>query len=135
MPGLQHLGPLLAMIWSAVSKYGFISSTTETYVRGPPLPFYRAFFEGISIENMEDPTDIIQIAEDKQLVYKELSDAVISNNKDKIKEILKAIGKETMCEILNALNDYTPHECVAYTQNKFVGASEKHESKQVGTIR
>ncbi|MGH0118489.1 UNVERIFIED_CONTAM: hypothetical protein FKN15_016824 [Acipenser sinensis] len=65
MPGMQDLGPILAMIWCSVSQCGYVASKTETFLRGPLLPFYKALHEGTDIE---DPLQILEIAEQKVLV-------------------------------------------------------------------
>ncbi|MGH0152719.1 UNVERIFIED_CONTAM: hypothetical protein FKN15_023203 [Acipenser sinensis] len=112
MPGMQHLGPILAMIWSSVSKYAYVASKTQTFLRGPPLPFYKALHEGTDIDN---PLLILQIAEKKGLVTPGATDNVLSSKPEILKNILSTIDQEAMLSIVSETEEYFPYKWLPYT--------------------
>ncbi|GLD68603.1 uncharacterized protein AKAME5_001991600 [Lates japonicus] len=68
MVSMQHLNVILVMIWSHVSQYGFLSTGYQTFVQGPPASFFKAIFDSIDIEGINDPMDILYIAEESKIV-------------------------------------------------------------------
>uniref|UniRef100_H2ZV24 Uncharacterized protein n=1 Tax=Latimeria chalumnae TaxID=7897 RepID=H2ZV24_LATCH len=90
MTSMQHLSPILAMIWSAVSQYSLVATNSKTFLRGPPLPFYRTLYDMIDTEtlNIEDPIQLLQIAEDNKLVPPGFTKDLLKNDKDKLKELI-----------------------------------------------
>ncbi|XP_058859141.1 uncharacterized protein LOC117434967 [Acipenser ruthenus] len=112
MPGMQDLGPILAMIWCSVSQCGYVASKTETFLRGPLLPFYKALHEGTDIE---DPLQILEIAEQKGLVPPGATEDVLSGKQDILKYLLSTANHETMLNILSAAEEYFPYKWLPYT--------------------
>ncbi|KAM4611618.1 protein translocase subunit SecA-like [Polymixia lowei] len=61
MPAMQHLNPLLALIWSSVNQYSKIDSQTTA---GPIYPFPDVVCENITADEGVDKFTILQMAED-----------------------------------------------------------------------
>ncbi|MGH0181999.1 UNVERIFIED_CONTAM: hypothetical protein FKN15_008670 [Acipenser sinensis] len=87
MPGMQHLGPILAMIWCS------------------------ALCEGTDIE---DPLQIQEIAEQKGLVPLGATEYVLSG-KQVLKNILKSVDPENMLNIVREAEEYFPYKWLPYT--------------------
>ncbi|MGH0176445.1 UNVERIFIED_CONTAM: hypothetical protein FKN15_000674 [Acipenser sinensis] len=111
MPGMQHLGPILAMTWSSVGQYAPIGTKTQTFLRGPPLPFYTVLYEWTDIE---DPMQILEIAKQKGLLPPGFTED-LSGNQNTLKNCLSTINQETMLKIVSAIEEYIPYKCVPYT--------------------
>ncbi|XP_039618302.1 uncharacterized protein LOC120534854 [Polypterus senegalus] len=119
MISLQHLNTILAMIWSVVNQHGLVATENNVFIRGPPVPFYKGIFDCLSGDDLglEEPIDILEIAEENGLVPSGFSEEVGASDKDKLTEKLKTITQSTILEFFRVLEDYVPYHFSTYTQD------------------
>ncbi|XP_051787595.1 uncharacterized protein LOC114657229 isoform X3 [Erpetoichthys calabaricus] len=119
MISLQHLNTILAMIWSVVNQHGLVATENKVFIRGPPVPFYKGIFDCLSGDNLglEEPIDILEIAEENGLVPSGFSKEIGASDKDKLNEKLKSIPQNAMLKFFNVLEDYIPYHFSTYIQD------------------
>ncbi|KAG5280713.1 hypothetical protein AALO_G00063170 [Alosa alosa] len=123
MVSMQHLNIILAMIWGHVSQYGFLSTGHKTFVQGPPTPFFKAIFDTIDTEGtgIEDPLDILVIAEDSNIVPKGFAQDICESEKDEanMKDLiirkLRTVSQKAVVDFLRAMEQYVPCAFTVYT--------------------
>lgn len=117
MVSMQHLNIVLAMIWGHVSQYGILSTGCETFIQGPPASFYKAIFDSIdSDENeIDDPTDILQIAEVLEIVPGGFTENIFQKGKDEILEDLKTVSQDAALRFFQEMEHYVPYGFTVYT--------------------
>uniref|UniRef100_H3B1F6 Uncharacterized protein n=1 Tax=Latimeria chalumnae TaxID=7897 RepID=H3B1F6_LATCH len=113
---LQHLSPVLAMIWSAVSQYALVATNSKTFLRGPPLPFYRTLYDMIDTEtlNIENPIQLLQIAEDNGLVPLGFTQDLFTSDKNKLKHLINSVNQDTMLSFFSTVEQYLPYQFIPY---------------------
>ncbi|XP_039618301.1 uncharacterized protein LOC120534853 [Polypterus senegalus] len=119
MISLQHLNTILAMIWSVVNQHGLVATENKVFIRGPPVPFYKGIFDCLSGDNLglEEPIDILEIAEQNGLVPSGFSKEIGASDKDKLNEKLKTIPQNAMLKFFSVLEDYVPYHFSTYIQD------------------
>ncbi|XP_028283251.1 uncharacterized protein LOC114449637 [Parambassis ranga] len=116
MVSMQHLNTILAMIWGHVSQYGFLSAGNETFVRSPPASFFKAIFDSMNTEETEidDPVDILQIAEETNIVPKGFTEDIHKSEKDELFKKLKTVSQDDMIKFFKEMEDYVPYGFTIY---------------------
>ena len=117
MVSMQHLNIVLAMIWGHVSQYGILSTGYKTFIQGPPASFYKAIFDSIdSDENeIDDPTDILQIAEVLEIVPGGFTKNIFQKGKDEVLEDLKTVSQDAALRFFHEMEHYVPYGFTVYT--------------------
>lgn len=117
MVSMQHLNIILAMIWSHVSPYGFLSAGHQTFVQGPPASFYKAIFDSIDTEETEisNAIDILRLAEESNTVPKGFTEDICESEKDEILEKLKTVNQDDMINFFSEIEHYVPYGFSVYT--------------------
>ncbi|CAI5640753.1 unnamed protein product [Oreochromis niloticus] len=117
MVSMQHLNIILTMIWSHVSQHGFLSTGHQTFVRGPPASFFKAIYDSINTEDTEinDPMDILTIAEESNIVPKGFTEDIYKSEKDEILSKLKTVSQDAMVDFFKEIEDYVPYGFTVYT--------------------
>ncbi|KAM4556487.1 LOW QUALITY PROTEIN: protein translocase subunit SecA-like [Fundulus diaphanus] len=119
MVSMEHLNTILAMIWSHVQQYGFLSSGDQTFVQCPPASFFKAIFDSINTEETEidDPLDILRIAEETNTVPQGFTEDIHKGDKKDIIEKLKTVNQDAMIHFFEEMEDYVPYGFTVYTLN------------------
>ncbi|XP_038151917.1 uncharacterized protein LOC119790461 [Cyprinodon tularosa] len=119
MVSMEHINSVLAMIWGHVQQYGFLSSGHQSFVQGPPASFFRAIFDSINTEEteIEDPMDILRIAEESNSVPQGFTDDIHKGGKDDILKKLKIVNQDAMIKVFQEMEDYVPYGFTIYTLN------------------
>ncbi|KAM6992376.1 LOW QUALITY PROTEIN: uncharacterized protein LKV04_008428 [Tautogolabrus adspersus] len=117
MVSMQHLNNILAMIWLHVSQYGFLSAGHQTFVQSPPASFFKAIFDSIDTEGteIEDPMDILQIAEETHTVEKGFTEAIYQTEKKELLQKLKTVSQDAMVDFFQEIENYVPYGFTVYT--------------------
>ena len=117
MVSMHHLNIILAMIWGLVSQYGFLSTGSKTFVQGPPASFFKAIFDSIDTDETEvnDPIDILRIAELSNIVPKGFTESICKKEKDEILQELKTVSQDAIVEFFQEMELYVPHGFTVYT--------------------
>ncbi|XP_028282490.1 uncharacterized protein LOC114449221 [Parambassis ranga] len=117
MVSMQHLNTILAMIWGHVSQYGFLSAGNKTFVQSPPASFFKAIFDSMNTEETEidDPMDILQIAEETNIVPKGFTEDIHKSEKDELFKKLKTVSQDDMIAFFKEIEDYVPYGFTIYT--------------------
>ncbi|XP_018515822.1 uncharacterized protein LOC108872552 [Lates calcarifer] len=115
MVSMQHLNIILAMIWSHVSQYGFLSTGHRTFVQGPPASFFKAIFDSIDTEEINDPMDILRIAEESKIVPEGFTEDIYKSEKDELLRKLKTVSQDAMVDFFQEIEDYVPYGFSVYT--------------------
>ncbi|KAI4885536.1 hypothetical protein NFI96_024025 [Prochilodus magdalenae] len=117
MVSMQHLNSILAMIWGHVSQYGFLSTGHQTFVQGPPTSFFKAIFDSINTEGTEikDPTDVLHIAEELQIVPQGFTEDILRSEKDELLRKLKTVSQDAMLDFFQEIEHYVPYGFTVYT--------------------
>ncbi|KAI4873585.1 hypothetical protein NFI96_025328 [Prochilodus magdalenae] len=117
MVSMQHLNSILAMIWGHVSQYGFLSTGHQTFVQGPPTSFFKAIFDSIDTEETEikDPTDVLHIAEESQIVPQGFTEDILRSGKDELLRKLKTVSQDAMLDFFQEIEHYVPYGFTVYT--------------------
>ncbi|XP_033853276.3 uncharacterized protein LOC117398398 isoform X1 [Acipenser ruthenus] len=116
---MYHLNTVLTMIWSTVSQYGLVATENRTFIRGPPLPFYKAVYDSIDTEGsgIEEPIDILRIAEEHNVVHLGFIQEIY-RDREKLLEELKTVNQDAMLEFFKKAEEYLPYRFIAYTQDQ-----------------
>ncbi|XP_051799497.1 uncharacterized protein LOC110970824 [Acanthochromis polyacanthus] len=117
MVSMQHLNIILAMIWSHVSQYGFLSAGQQMFVQGPPASFFKAIFDSIDTEEGEinDPMDILCIAEETNTVPAGFTEDFYKSEKDELLQKLKTVSQDAMVNFFQEMEEYVPYGFSVYT--------------------
>ncbi|CAI5640746.1 unnamed protein product [Oreochromis niloticus] len=117
MVSMQHLNIILTMIWSHVSQHGFLSTGHQTFVRGPPASFFKAIYDSMNTEDTEinDPMDILGIAEESNIVPKGFTEDMYKSQKDELLSKLKTVSQDAMVDFFKEIEDYVPYGFTVYT--------------------
>ncbi|XP_030264389.1 uncharacterized protein LOC115576041 [Sparus aurata] len=117
MVSMQHLNIILAMIWGHVSQYGFLSAGQETFVRGPPASFFKAIFDSMNTEgtHINDPTDILRIAEESNTVPKGFTENICNGEKDELIRKLRTVSQDAVLDFFQELEQHVPYGFTVYT--------------------
>ncbi|XP_025756372.1 uncharacterized protein LOC109195719 [Oreochromis niloticus] len=117
MVSMQHLNIILTMIWSHVSQHGFLSTGHQTFVRGPPASFFKAIYDSMNTEDTEinDPMDILSIAEESNIVPKGFTEDMYKSQKDELLSKLKTVSQDAMVDFFKEIEDYVPYGFTVYT--------------------
>ncbi|XP_062240827.1 protein translocase subunit SecA-like isoform X3 [Platichthys flesus] len=92
MVSMQHLNVILAMIWGHACQYGFLSTGHITFVQGPPSSFYKSIFDSIDMDGIDDPMDILHIAEESGIVPEGFTKEIYNGEKDELLMKLKTVS-------------------------------------------
>ncbi|KAM8734729.1 uncharacterized protein AB9X84_023451 [Acanthopagrus schlegelii] len=117
MVSMQHLNIILAMIWTHISQYGFLSAGQQTFVRGPPASFFKAIFDSMNTEgtHINDPTDILRLAEESNTVPKGLRENICNGEKDVLVQKLKTVSQDAVVDFFQELEQHVPCGFNVYT--------------------
>ncbi|XP_036929417.1 uncharacterized protein LOC119005671, partial [Acanthopagrus latus] len=117
MVSMQHLNIILAMIWTHISQYGFLSAGQQTFVRGPPASFFKAIFDSMNTEgtHINDPTDILRLAEESNTVPKGLRENICNGEKDVLVQKLKTVSQDAVVDFFQELEQHVPYGFNVYT--------------------
>ncbi|KAL2096796.1 hypothetical protein ACEWY4_006003 [Coilia grayii] len=120
MVSMQHLNTILAMIWSHVSQYGFLSTGHRTFVQGPPASFFKAIFDSIDTDETEidDAIDILRIAEESKIVPEGYTEEIYKSEKDDILKKLKIVSQDAVVDFFKEMEQYVPYDFTVYTLNE-----------------
>ncbi|KAJ8342056.1 hypothetical protein SKAU_G00319840 [Synaphobranchus kaupii] len=116
MASMQHLNIILTMIWGHACQYGLISTGYQTFVRGPPASFFKAIFDSMDTEGTEinDAMDILQIAEECNIVHKGFTEEMYKSDKDAILTKLKNVSQDAQLNFFKEIEDYVPYGFTVY---------------------
>ncbi|KAM8729085.1 LOW QUALITY PROTEIN: protein translocase subunit SecA-like [Acanthopagrus schlegelii] len=117
MVSMQHLNIILAMIWSHVSQYGFLSAGQQTFIRGPPASFFKAIFDSINTEGTEidDPIDILCIAEEFNIVPEGFTEDFRKSENDDLLRKLRTVSRDAVIHFFHELEQHVPYGFTVYT--------------------
>ena len=117
MVSMQHLNVILAMIWGHVSQYGFLSTGHQTFVQGPAASFFKAIFDSIDTEGteMNDPMDILRIAEESEIVPTGFTEDIFKSEKDELFRKLKTVSQDAVVYVFQEMEHYVPYGFTVYT--------------------
>ncbi|TKS66073.1 hypothetical protein D9C73_000129 [Collichthys lucidus] len=117
MVSMQHLNIILAMIWGNVSQYGFLSTGHQSFVQGPPASFFKAIFDSIDTEETEinDPMDILHIAEKLNTVPKGFTEELYRSEKDELLRKLKTVSQDAVVYFFEEIENLVPYGFTVYT--------------------
>lgn len=113
---MQHLNTILAMIWTHVSQYGFLSTKQQTFVRTQGAPFFRIIFDSIDTDGtpIKDPLDILRIAEETGTVPVGFSKDLGSSEKEDLVSKLKSVSQDSVIEFIQGMEEYVPYAFSIY---------------------
>ncbi|KAG5849649.1 hypothetical protein ANANG_G00113160 [Anguilla anguilla] len=135
MVSMQHLNIILTMIWGHVCQYSLLSAGYETLIGGPPASFYKAIFDSMDTEGTEidDPMDILQIAEECGIVPKGFTEEIYKSEKDGILEKLKNVSVEAQINFFSEIEEYVPYGFTVYLldDNGSLSLRKSSQNKQV----
>ncbi|XP_035272931.1 uncharacterized protein LOC118226995 [Anguilla anguilla] len=135
MVSMQHLNIILTMIWGHVCQYGLLTTGYETFVRGPPASFFKAIFDSMDTEGTEinDPMDILQIAEECSVVPKGFTEEIYKSEKDGILAKLKNVSQDAQINFFQEIEDYVPYGFAVYMldDNGCLSLKKQSLNKQV----
>ncbi|KAJ8342045.1 hypothetical protein SKAU_G00319730 [Synaphobranchus kaupii] len=116
MVSMQHLNIILTMIWGHACQYGLIYTGYQTFVRGPPASFFKAIFDSMDTEGTEinDAMDILQIAEECNIVHKGFTEEIYKSDKDAILTKLKNVSQDAQVNFFKEIEDYVPYGFTVY---------------------
>ncbi|XP_035798188.1 uncharacterized protein LOC118469439 [Amphiprion ocellaris] len=117
MVSLQHLNIILAMIWSHISQYGFLSTGHQTFVQGPPASFFKAIFDSMDTEETEitNAIDILCLAEESNTVPKGFTEDICESQKDELLQKLKTVSLDAVINFFSEIENYVPYGFSVYT--------------------
>ncbi|XP_061100213.1 uncharacterized protein LOC133130021 [Conger conger] len=117
MVSMQHLNIILTMIWGHICQYGLVNTGYETFVCGPPVSFYKAIFDSMNTEGTEidDPMDILQIAEECNIVQKGFTEEIYKSDTDAILAKLKTVSQDVQINFFHEIEDYVPYGFTVYS--------------------
>ncbi|XP_044068809.1 uncharacterized protein LOC122883754 [Siniperca chuatsi] len=117
MVSMKHLNIILAMIWGHVSQYGFLSAGHQTFVQAPPASFFKAIFDSIDTEetDINDPMDILRIAEESNTVPKGFTEDLFKSEKDELLRKLKTVSQDAVVDFFQEIEHYVPYGFTVYT--------------------
>ncbi|CAB1422912.1 unnamed protein product [Pleuronectes platessa] len=115
MVSMQHLNVILAMIWGHASQYGFLSTGHITFVQGPPCSFYKSIFDSIDMDGIDDPMDVLHIAEESGIVPKGFTEEIYNSEKDEILRKLKTVSQNDVINFFPKIEQYVPYGFTVYT--------------------
>ncbi|XP_056256499.1 uncharacterized protein LOC130184561 [Seriola aureovittata] len=115
MVSMQHLNIILAMIWGHVSQYGFLSTGHQTFVQGPPASFFKAIFDSIDTEGIDDPMDVLCIAEELKIVPEGFAVDFYKSEKDEALRKLKTVSQDAVVDFFHKTEHYVPYGFTVYT--------------------
>ena len=115
MVSMQHLNVILAMIWGHASQYGFLSTGHITFVQGPPTSFYKSIFDSIDMEGINDPMDVLHIAEESGIVRQGFTEDIYNSEKDEILRKLKTVSQDDVIDFFQKIEQYVPYGFTVYT--------------------
>ncbi|XP_053276202.1 uncharacterized protein LOC128437932 [Pleuronectes platessa] len=115
MVSMQHLNVILAMIWGHASQYGFLSTGHITFVQGPPSSFYKSIFDSIDMDGIDDPMDVLHIAEETGIVPKGFTEEMYNSEKDKLLRKLKTVSQDDVIDFFQKIEQYVPYGFTVYT--------------------
>ncbi|XP_071348600.1 uncharacterized protein [Trachinotus anak] len=115
MISMQHLNIILTMIWGHVSQYGLLSTRHQTFIQGPPASFFKAIFDSIDTEEINDPMDILSIAEESKIVPEGFTEDFYKSEKDELVMKLKTVSQDAVVDFFHELENYVPYGFTLYT--------------------
>ncbi|XP_053275843.1 uncharacterized protein LOC128437688 [Pleuronectes platessa] len=115
MVSMQHLNVILAMIWGHASQYGFLSTGHITFVQGPPCSFYKSIFDSIDMDGIDDPMDVLHIAEESGIVPKGFTEEMYNSEKDKLFRKLKTVSQDDVIDFFQKIEQFVPYGFTVYT--------------------
>ncbi|XP_030608447.1 LOW QUALITY PROTEIN: uncharacterized protein LOC115796261 [Archocentrus centrarchus] len=117
MVSMQHLNTILTMIWGHVRQYGFLSTGRQTFLQGPPASFFKAIYDSLNTEESEinDPMDILRIAEESNIVPKGFTEDFYKSEKDELLRKLKTVSQDAMVDFFHEIEHYVPYGFTVYT--------------------
>ncbi|XP_062235882.1 uncharacterized protein LOC133932971 [Platichthys flesus] len=115
MVSMQHLNVILAMIWGHASQYGFLSTGHITFVQGPPSSFHKSIFDSIDMDGIDDPMDVLHIAEESGIVPKGFTEEMYNSEKDKLLRKLKTVSQDDVIDFFQKIEHYVPYGFTVYT--------------------
>ncbi|KAJ8247909.1 hypothetical protein GJAV_G00251960 [Gymnothorax javanicus] len=131
MSCMQHLNIILTMIWAHICQYSVLSAGYQTYISGPPASFYKAIFDSMDTDETEinDPMDILEVAEHCNIVPKGFADEIIKSDKDQILSKLKTVSKESQINFFQEIEDYVPYGFTVYALDSDGSLSLKRQGR------
>lgn len=86
-------------------------------MQGPPASFFKAIFDSIDTDETEvnDPIDILRIAELSNIVPKGFTESICKKEKDEILQELKTVSQDAIVEFFQEMELYVPHGFTVYT--------------------
>lgn len=113
---MQHLNTILAMIWTHVSQYSFLSTKQQTFVCAQGAPFFRVIFDSIDTDgtSINDPLDILHIAEEIGTVPPGFSKDLSCSEKEDFVSKLKSVSRESVVEFILGMEEYVPYTFSIY---------------------
>ncbi|XP_070531556.1 protein translocase subunit SecA-like [Ptychodera flava] len=119
IPGLRHLEPVLAMVWSYVSQYKPVESNTgDVFFTGNPKPFHQALAELLnpteSKLNVIDPLQLVCMAEQEGLLRKRLHADLLESTPDQVQLLLEDVGADKMKTFFDLAMKYIPYVIRTY---------------------
>lgn len=113
---MQHLNTILAIIWTHVNQYGFLSTKQETFVCTQGAPFFRVIFDSIDTDGtpINDPLDILRIAEETGTVPEGFSKDLPRSDKESLVSKLKSISQDSVVKFILQMEEYVPYTFTVY---------------------
>ncbi|XP_069380456.1 uncharacterized protein [Paralichthys olivaceus] len=115
MVSMQHLNVILAMIWGHASHYGFLSTGHLTFIQGPPASFFKSIFDLIDMEGINDPIDILHIAEESKIVPEGFTEDIYKSEKDELLRKLKTVSQDAVIDFFHKIEEFVPYGFTVYT--------------------
>ena len=124
-PGLQHLNPVLSMVWCSVSQFTPLPWESGVMWCAPPQPFFKAMFDAIdpSVCGVTEPWQLLNMGETHGLFPEGFSDkyeeapmkTTKENEQSESKqELLGKITPDTIIKFYKAAEEYLPCNFILY---------------------
>ena len=124
-PGLNHLNPVLAMVWCAVSQFTALQWESDVMWCAPPQPFFRALYDTIdpSGSGVTEPLQLLRLGETSGLLSEGFAEryesAPETSNKESIEieskqDLLRQVDIETIIKFFVVSEEYFPCNYILY---------------------
>ncbi|XP_070534409.1 uncharacterized protein [Ptychodera flava] len=115
--GLRHLEPVLAMVWSHVSRHKpVVSNIGEVFFTGQQRSFYLALYDILDPHEcgLDGPLQLVSLAEQEGLLRDGFYDDLDGASTEKICTLLKDVDANTMKKFFQLASEYIPYYTRVY---------------------